>query len=141
MSELLIRAFKDQKRPSQHNVSGQKFKLNCKYFFGDLLCPDLKNLEHLPKPGEFHQKTGLILIVIISQPSDKMFLMKKKQPLIFRIQHRVTLKLLTLYHCLQQNDPGSNYTKASRSSPPQSDPQTVDSISLSAAKRPRFKLH
>ena len=37
----------------------------------------LKNLEHLPKPGEFHQKTGLILIVIISQPGDKMFLMKK----------------------------------------------------------------
>ena len=77
MSELLIRAFKDQKRPSQHNVSGQKFKLNWKYFFVDLLCPDLKNLEHLPKPGEFHQKTGLILIVIISQPGDKMFLMKK----------------------------------------------------------------
>jgi len=28
MSELLIRAFKDQKRPSQHNVSGKKIKLN-----------------------------------------------------------------------------------------------------------------
>ena len=37
----------------------------------------LKILNICPNPVSFTKKTGLILIVIISQPGDKMFLMKK----------------------------------------------------------------